>query len=74
MKVANTLWFTGPFGTIGIVLAYDENTGGPKAYIGPGAGLDSADDTALVSQMGAPFMPRAAQEIFDHFNPAKPKE
>jgi hypothetical protein len=73
MKILNTIWFTGMQGPIGIVLAQDDHTGDPKAYIGHGLGYNSELDTKVISQIGAPLLPSVGEILFRHFNPAPPK-
>ena len=55
MKIIDTLWFSGSYGCIGIVVGEDEITGKRKAYIGPSSGGDAKGDTDYIAANGSPF-------------------
>jgi hypothetical protein len=56
-------WFSGYFGTIGIVTGEDENTGEKKAYIGTAAGFNEDADTDYIAQQGSPVAASLVYEI-----------
>ena len=56
-------WFTGIFGTIGIVVGKDEVTGKKKAYIGLGGGADENADIEHIARTGSPVDSRFLAEI-----------
>ena len=63
MKNKRPYWFTGLFGTIGIVTGEDDVTGKKKAYIGTASGFDEDADTQHIAKTGSPVDPRQLAEI-----------
>lgn len=54
MKIIDSLWFTGEFGKIGIVVV--KNNGKDiKAYIGLAKGRDEQADERMIAEYGTPF-------------------
>ena len=56
MKIIDTLWFSGVFGCIGIVVAENSVTGKRKAYIGNVTGDDAEADSKYLATSGSPVM------------------
>lgn len=54
MKIKRAHWFTGTYGTIGLVIGEDEMTGKKKAYIGVCQGFDENRDTQMIARTGSP--------------------
>ena len=54
MKILDSLWFTGEFGTIGIVVV-QYNSKDIKIYIGVAKGKNKQMDERMLAQFGAPF-------------------
>ena len=65
MRIKRPYWFTGFFGTIGIVTGEDEATGKKKAYIGTAPGLDEDLDTHHVVKTGSPVDPMHLAQILE---------
>ena len=57
MRIKRPYWFTGFFGTIGIVTGEDEITGQKKAYIGMGGGANENADIDHIASTGSPVDP-----------------
>ena len=55
MKIIETLWFTGIFGCIGIVVGEDSITKKKKAYIGVCSGTDAEEDSRFIAARGSPI-------------------
>jgi len=55
MRVTDTIWFTGIYGSVGIVLGVDDVTGDHKAYIGAGVGDSDESDTETIKDHGNPL-------------------
>lgn len=68
MLIKNSYWFSGAFGTIGIVTGEDENTGVKKAYIGTAQGFDEAADTKFIAERGSPLVSSILGQILKDFN------
>lgn len=68
MKIKDTIWFTTGRGeTVGIVLAEDDVTGIPKAYIGVGDGRNEDVDIKQISEWGAKLQLTDLAMIQKHF-------
>ena len=65
MKINRPYWFTGLFGTIGIVTGADEVTGKKKAYIGTAPGFDENLDTHHIAKTGSPVDPGFLAQILE---------
>ncbi len=65
MRIKQPYWFTGLFGTIGIVTGEDEVTGKKKAYIGTAPGFDEDADSQHIAKTGSPVVPRQIAEILE---------
>jgi len=65
MKINETLWFTGMYGHVGIVLGTDAITGERKAYIGVHAGQEEGADTHLIAAGGTKLEPAIARRVAD---------
>lgn len=63
MKIKRPFWFTGFYGTIGIVTGEDEITGKKKAYIGTAPGSDEDLDSHHIAKTGSPINPVQLEEI-----------
>jgi len=63
LKIKRPYWFTGFFGTIGIVTGEDELTGQKKAYIGTALGFDENLDTHHIAKTGSPVYPTQLEEV-----------
>ena len=65
MLINRPYWFTGNFGTIGIVTGEDQITGKKKAYIGTAPGFDEDADAKFIAQRGSPVVPGLLAEILE---------
>ena len=65
MRIKRPYWFTGFFGTIGIVTGEDEVTGKKKAYIGTAPGFDDDLDTHHIAKTGSPVDPRQLEQVLE---------
>ena len=65
MLIKRPYWFTGLFGTIGIVTGEDQVTGKKKAYIGTAPGFNEDLDARHIAKKGSPVVPTLLQEILD---------
>ena len=65
MRIKRPYWFTGFFGTIGIVTGEAEITGQKKAYIGTAPGFDENLDTEHIAKTGSPVDPTLLQQILN---------
>ena len=63
MKILHKYWFTGSFGTIGIVTGVDPITNARKGYIGQAGGTDEDYDANLIMETGSPVAPGIISEI-----------
>jgi len=68
MKIIETLWFTGMYGSCGLVLGEDSITGERKAYIGVHLGRDEASDQRLIVSGGSKLTRATAERILRHFD------
>ncbi len=68
MKILETIWFTGMYGFVGIVLGEDNITGERKAYIGVHNGVDEDSDRALIANGGAHLTKEIAAQLLKHFD------
>lgn len=68
-NVVNTLWFTGPFNTIGIVKV---DTGyGIKYYMGMGAGNDAEADQQYIAAHGVRVHPELVKSFLTPYEDEK---
>lgn len=65
MRIKQPYWFTGFFGTIGIVTGEDEVTGKKKAYIGTAPGFDEDADKHHIAKIGSPVDPGQLAQILE---------
>lgn len=65
MKIDKTFWFTGSYGTIGVVVGEDSTTKKKKAYIGVGGGFDRRRDIDHIATEGSPVNPGVIREILE---------
>ena len=65
MKSLRPYWFTGFYGTIGIVTGEDEITGQKRAYIGTAPGFNENLDTEHIAETGSPVDPTFLQLILN---------
>lgn len=72
MKIIDTIWFSSPQGTFGIVLGEDSVTGERKAYIGPCTGLSEPADAQMIAANGAKVPHKTGEILMKHFNPTAP--
>ncbi len=63
MKIADTIWLTGMYGSIGIVLGEDAITGERKAYIGVHYGRDEDEDREMVARGGSKLLLATVERI-----------
>ncbi len=68
MKIIETLWLTGMYGHVGIVLAEDSITGERKVYVGVHRGQDEASDRELVASGGSKLTWQMVDRIQRHLN------
>ncbi len=68
MKIIKTIWFTGMYGHVGIVLAEDSITGERKAYVGVHRGQDEDSDRELIASGGSKLPREIAERILKHFD------
>ena len=54
MKILESFWFSGSFGTLGIVVGEDTFTKKRKAYIGLCSGGNEESDTSHIAKHGSP--------------------
>jgi len=69
MLIKKRYWFSGYFGTIGIITGEDDRTGQKKAYIGTAPGYDEDADTKLIATKGSPVVPAIMAEIVEDLKP-----
>ena len=65
MKIKRPYWFTGFFGTIGVVVGEDNVTGEKKAYIGTAPGFDEDADAQYIAKTGSPVDPGHLAQILE---------
>jgi hypothetical protein len=63
MNIGRYYWFTGSFGTLGIVTGEDKITGVKKAYIGQVSGTDEDMDAKHVTEHGTPLHPSILKSV-----------
>lgn len=63
MNIKGFYWFTGGFGTLGIVTGEDETTGTKRAYIGQVDGYDEDKDTKHIAEHGSPLSPPILRSV-----------
>ena len=68
MKITDTIWFTGMYGNMGIVLGEDTITGERKAYIGTHRGVGEESDRQLIAEGGARLSRGIVERILKHFD------
>ncbi|KKN28987.1 hypothetical protein LCGC14_0848530 [marine sediment metagenome] len=68
MLILDTIWLTGMYGNIGIVLGEDSITGEKKAYIGVHTGHDEDSDREMVASGGAKLRKETVESILRHFD------
>ena len=68
MKIIDTIWPTGMYGHVGIVLAEDSITGERKVYVGVHRGQNEDWDRELVTSGGSKLPRSTAERILQHFN------
>jgi hypothetical protein len=68
MKIKDSIWFTGEFGTIGIVIV-EEPYGATKAYIGLGKGKHERNDALAIALYGVPVYPVLLKKILGWLEP-----
>ncbi len=68
MKIIDTIWLTGMYGHVGIVLGEDAITGERKAYIGVHKGQDEVADREMVAAGGSKLAKEIAERIRRHFD------
>lgn len=77
-RVVDTIWFTNRDGTIGIVIAEDDQTLERRAFIGRGQGASPVSDVGMILDWGSTFSPAYADTILrllkKEDKPAQPQE
>lgn len=68
MKVLETIWLTGMYGHVGIVLGEDSITGERKVYIGVHRGQDEGSDRELIVSGGSKVPGQMIDRIQRHLN------
>lgn len=71
VKILDSVWFNGPFGTIGIVMT--DNGFEKKAYLGLAVGFSESLDAKRIAVTGAPVHAGALRSILRHLED-QPKE
>ena len=68
MKIIDTIWLTGMYGHVGIVLGEEAITGKRKVYIGGHKGQGLKEDLETVVGGGSEFSRGRVEMILKHFD------